>query len=211
MGFKKSGKGFTLIELLIVVAIIAILAAIAIPNFLAAQVRAKVSRSKAEVRTLATALETYAVDYNEYPGAYIYRSGISLGWLTPDFMPPYLMRLIPLTTPLSYVASLPKDPFNPLSDRSGIDWSDDGNNTYVYFTSYYKDIVHVSSSGTFPTPSWLDMNSSGKWRLAGYGPARKRFWNNTSYLREWQMGYVEYEYDPTNGTVSNGMITRIGP
>ena len=65
-------KGFTLIELLIVVAIIAILAAIAVPNFLEAQTRAKVARVKADMRTLATALESYYVDHNNYvPAAYV--------------------------------------------------------------------------------------------------------------------------------------------
>ncbi len=59
--------GFTLIELLIVVAIIAILAAIAVPNFLEAQTRAKVSRVKADVRSIATALEAYRIDQNLYP------------------------------------------------------------------------------------------------------------------------------------------------
>jgi len=62
-------KGFTLIELLIVVAIIAILAAIAVPNFLEAQVRSKVSRAKADQRSLATAIESYFVDNNLYPAA----------------------------------------------------------------------------------------------------------------------------------------------
>lgn len=62
-----SRKGFTLIELLIVVAIIGILAAIAIPNFLQAQTRAKVARVVAEVRTLSLGLELYHVDYNDYP------------------------------------------------------------------------------------------------------------------------------------------------
>ncbi len=60
-------KGFTLIELLIVIAIIAILAAIAVPNFLEAQVRAKVSRVKADQRSLATGLESYYIDNNSYP------------------------------------------------------------------------------------------------------------------------------------------------
>ena len=52
-------RGFTLIELLIVVAIIAILAAIAVPNFLEAQVRAKVSRGKSDMRSVVTALEAH--------------------------------------------------------------------------------------------------------------------------------------------------------
>jgi prepilin-type N-terminal cleavage/methylation domain-containing protein len=60
-------KGFTLIELLIVIAIIAILAAIAVPNFLEAQTRAKVARVKSDQRSLATGLEAYYVDNNNYP------------------------------------------------------------------------------------------------------------------------------------------------
>jgi len=44
-----------------------ILAAIAVPNFLESQVRSKVSRSKADMRSLATAIESYMVDNNQYP------------------------------------------------------------------------------------------------------------------------------------------------
>lgn len=66
---SRKEKGFTLIELLIVVAIIGILAAIAIPNLLTAMQRAKQKRTMTDIRGIATAWEARATDANAYNGA----------------------------------------------------------------------------------------------------------------------------------------------
>ena len=64
---NRNSKGFTLIELLIVVAIIGIIAAIAIPNLLNAIDRGKQKRTMADIRSIGTAVEQYAIDNNYYP------------------------------------------------------------------------------------------------------------------------------------------------
>lgn len=87
----KIQSGFTLIELLIVVAIIAILAAIAIPNYLAAQTRSKIARVQSEERTISIGLESYLVDNNEYPCSCCCQS---------------------VTTPIAYITKVPMDPFH---------------------------------------------------------------------------------------------------
>ena len=97
--YKKTG--FTLIELLIVVAIIGILAAIAIPNFLNAQVRAKIARAKSDMRTLSTGLEQYYVDYNHYCLANWWQMStktLDVQQFGAD------LGLITLSTPISYIA-----------------------------------------------------------------------------------------------------------
>ncbi|MBI1784595.1 prepilin-type N-terminal cleavage/methylation domain-containing protein [Candidatus Sumerlaeota bacterium] len=117
---KLKMKGFTLIELLIVVAIIAILAAIAVPNFLEARVRSQVSRVKADQRSYGTAIESYYVDWNEYPNdlirlvdpnqatntPYYYANGGPDGFILEEL-------LWPLSTPVSYITdAFPREPFN---------------------------------------------------------------------------------------------------
>lgn len=97
---KASRTAFTLIELLIVVAIIEILAAIAVPNFLEAQTRAKVSRIYSDMRTLATGLEAYRIDRNAYP---------TRKPPNPLDSPSKAWRQV--TTPVGYLTLIPKDPF----------------------------------------------------------------------------------------------------
>jgi type IV pilus assembly protein PilA len=65
---RKSNKGFTLIELMIVVAIIGILAAIAIPNFLRFQLKSKSSEGKVNIAAIRTAEESYLAEFGNYVG-----------------------------------------------------------------------------------------------------------------------------------------------
>jgi general secretion pathway protein G len=81
----RKDRGFTLIELLIVVAIIGIIAAIAIPNLLNAIHRGRQKRSMADMRTIATAIGTYATDMNFYP-----RNIANLGSMRTHIEPVYI-------------------------------------------------------------------------------------------------------------------------
>jgi prepilin-type N-terminal cleavage/methylation domain-containing protein len=126
-------KGFTLIELLIVAAIIGILAAIAIPNFLEAQVRAKVARAVSDMRNVSLAIESYNVDEDAYPG-YGQDTGYFIGWpgccLTATVSATYdgyfswlysfvirtdTTQVHTISTPVEYITTIPTDPFGALT------------------------------------------------------------------------------------------------
>ena len=70
---NKNRGGFTLVEIMIVVAIIALLAAIAVPNFLRARKRSQATRILEDLRMIDAACDQYAIEYNK-------TTGNSVGW-----------------------------------------------------------------------------------------------------------------------------------
>jgi len=196
-------KAFTLIELLIVVAIIAILAAIAVPNFLEAQARSKVARVKTDMRSIATAIEAYTVDYNRDPIGWeegVIQFGL-WDWVAGQAsnIGPY--RLI--TTPVAYMTSIPVDPFAVFAKGNTGD-------PMTHFGAYY----HYSSDDQAPLSSGYPENKARglRWTMRSVGPSYtnpKRtdgsiIWPENIMTDQNPTGV----YDATNGTKSLGWVTR---
>lgn len=221
---RGNRRGFTLIELLIVVAIIAILAAIAVPNFLEAQVRSKVSRVKSDQRTLATAVEAYSVDYNRVPvGWNECLSNTPMCW-GAGANKPLATPLIyaQMTTPVAYVTSVPSDPF---VEKGMIGTK----NAYVKGTPFeYHSIRDSYAHYSANVPAVPDgfKAAAGKgfsWLMFSIGPSRRQTPDPTisatgallaGGLAGWDspnatdIKHPTYLYDPSNGTASFGYIVR---
>jgi prepilin-type N-terminal cleavage/methylation domain-containing protein len=212
-------RAFTLIELLIVVAIIAILAAVAVPNFLEAQIRARTARVRAEMRTVSTAVEAYAVDSNKYPfynnpedddyGHYnrSHPGGLSEGR--------FERRLpVSITTPIAYLSTLMLDLFSNNHAEEEVEktphpyhWSNDQDDSADPNAEPGLDQYPVRGLFTMVDRNTLDAapysNDSVVWMILSHGPDQTH--DNPDD------GAVPVAYDPTNGTLSEGDMYYFGP
>lgn len=177
----KKREGFTLVELLIVVAIIAIVTGIAVPNVMSARIRARISGAKSEMGSIAIVLEDYKMDSGGYPLQYDNNydriaTGMPLTGGTAQGLGKLIYPTSSDSTPV-YLSTIPEDPFNN-NDKPG--------GYYSYFTS---------GNECWALVSWgPDKNND----VASYADAKTAVENGTTY-------------DQSKGLTTTGDIVIIGP
>lgn len=181
---KPCKKAFTLIELLIVVAIIGILAAIAVPNFLNARLKAQVAKVETDMKAISTAMEMYLIDNGSYPGDH----DLDNFFNNEDGQ-------FKLTSPISYLSSLPSDPF---VNREANNFRNFGNSN-AYASDGRKDYEMGSgadNSGDFRRQAYS---------LMSYGPDAD---DDNSSHDSFPFGTDHDRYDISNGLISDGNIFK---
>ncbi len=201
-------KGFTLIELLIVVAIIAILAAIAVPNFLEAQTRARVATVLSDMRAVNVAIESYVIDRNTRPSAYY--PGREPTCKQKQTWGKWFLRAETfggtfsgiggqLTSPIAYMTDLPLDQFN--TDyilKYSKSWGGLANASMFYAVDRCKTHNFGIPNDAGQSGQFIWIYDIGYFLQSG-GPNLVIWSHDTGFI-----------YDPTNGTVSPGDIYYVG-
>lgn len=194
-------RAFTLIELLIVVAIIGILAAIAVPNFLNAQMRAKLAQVESNMKALSTATMAYYTDYSVFPlHEHVYNSN-------------------GLTTPVAYIGSIPIDVFQMESFDPYVQARLSQNKSTIHPEPFYT----LNGGGAYGQPSldkniptWDNRGLSLIWRFATdpalFQKARGQYPNGRYFVslgpsREHQ----PWTFNVSNGLHSSGDIIGVAP
>jgi prepilin-type N-terminal cleavage/methylation domain-containing protein len=201
----EKAAGFTVIELLIVIAIISIIAAIAVPNLMSANIRAKVSGAKADMGSIAIALEDYKIDdpdrnYPVEPPTPYGHDEIAVSGRAFDD-PSDALGLGELifsegaSDPV-YLHRIPGDPFNDGGEEEWNGESGAHNNHYCYFTA---DANQESNS-----------TEAKYWALVSYGPDKDLDIANYSQAKK-AVDSGTNLYDPDSGITSDGDIVIIGP
>ena len=220
--------GFTLIELLIVVAIIAILAAIAVPNFMHAQTRAKIARSLADMRNMGTSVESFRADWSldlldnwdDDDAAEVakYSSLAALRHTTGMADNARTMNIVMnlLSTPVAYLARIPEDPFliYDSAQEAAMAGHSAGVQAVVSILAgkyWYGDQdghrggltrdhnIIALQPGTAQA-NGLRALENNEWILLGVGPDNKPEEISFAALRG-------IPYDPSNGLISQGDLT----
>lgn len=218
---RRLTVGFTLIELLIVVAIIAILAALAIPNYEEAQIRAKVATVKSNMRTMATTLEMYQIDHNQYPVGFTqFLNEVpngALGWPSYPSTEDLIYGEVLLNSPTTNNAQK-LDVFN----RTGPSTRGTPTGALVYYNlRFMNDLLPKANWTNKVDCNWkLARELGGEWALHSVGPCGLPYeipafdWPGVIRIEgdkpptDPKENVVFHEYDPTNGAVSLGFIYR---